>query len=86
MAVRKRFNAKERDLISTTRFVQWQDVTHWKDAEITGGVVPSSGVIVTDSDGWQYVEAVNAAPTTRTISKGAVIRISPGKIRARQGA
>ena len=78
---RKRFNPDEKALIAAAFAhgtpVEWQNVTQWHPATI------ETGAIVTD-DGWQHVEAINLA-STKTISKGQRIYVSPGHIRATQG-
>lgn len=77
MAVRKRFNQEERALLAAAapgQPVEWRNGSHWHPARL------ASAEIVTE-DGWQHVTAVNLA-TTRTISSGEPIRITPGAIRA----
>jgi hypothetical protein len=77
VASRKRFNQEERALLTAAApglAVEWRNGSHWHPARLT------SAEIATE-DGWQHVTAVNLA-TTRTISSGEPIRVTPGAIRA----
>jgi hypothetical protein len=76
---RKRFNAAEKQLIASGVPVDWQNVTQWHPATIT------DPAIVTSDGGWQHV-AGTCDESTKRISKGAVIWISPGHIRERGSA
>lgn len=74
---RKRFSKDERDLIATAGNggrVQWQNVTQWHDATITDATIQTD-------DGWQFITGINRG-STKTISAGKPIRITPGHIRA----
>ena len=79
MAVRKRFNAAERALIAEAMrsdgAVQWLHVNRWKPAIIT------DGEIKTDDAGYEYLVIRNEGKTTATLSRGAVVHVSPGHIR-----
>jgi hypothetical protein len=70
---RKRFSTTEKQLIASGTPVEWQNVTRWHPATIT------DKAIVTE-DGWQHVIGT-CEETTKRISKGAVIWITPGHIR-----
>jgi hypothetical protein len=73
MAVRKRFNAAERAILTSGQPIQWQNVTQWHAARITDSTIVTV-------DGWQHVMGVNLA-TTRTCRSGEVIELTPGHIR-----
>jgi hypothetical protein len=73
---RKRFNSLEKALIASGAPVEWQNVTQWHPATIT------DPRIITE-DGWQHVLGVNQESTAR-LSKGTVVYITPGHVRARQ--
>ena len=78
--MRKRFNAAERELITSltgqpgTPPVEWQNVTQWRRGLLIGG-------ITRDADGWETVLVENR-DTTRTISAGQRLPVGPGHLRA----
>lgn len=76
---RKRFNAAEKRLIAEGTDIEWLHGSHWQPARVT------DPTIVTEDGGYQHVEGEHAGRTTRTISKGARLWLSPGHIRARGG-
>ena len=72
-AIIRRFKPAERQLLAdvgTDGIVGWKDVAVRKLARVTGP-------IETDANGYEYVMAVNESPTTRTLSRGAVITLTP---------
>lgn len=79
MAVRKRFNATERALIAeavkSDGAIQWQHGSHWKPAIII------DAEIKTGDGGYEYLIIRNEGKTTATLSRGAVVHVSPGHIR-----
>lgn len=71
---RKRFNPAERDAFTPGMPVEWLNGAHWKPGTVTGAIAK-------DSIGSAYVPVRNDGETTRTVSKGAEIWGTPGRVR-----
>ena len=75
MAVRQRFKPAEREAFKPGTRVEWLNGSHWQPAEITG---PMKHCEIT---GRPYYPMVHKGKTTRTISHGATLTGSPGRVR-----
>ncbi len=73
MAVRKRFKPTEKLVFIVGARVEWLNGSHWQPGVIVAG-------IELDSIGISRVMVRNEA-TTRTVSRGELISVSPGQVR-----
>lgn len=77
-ATRQRFKPAEREVFVKDAEIEWLHVNRWRPGRI------ATGVIQTDSIGMQYLDVIDAGPTTRTITGGAAIRGYPKHLRLRK--